>query len=58
MDTLISGLAIAAFGWGAYHFDRWWILLFMVIPLVMFNTHTLVIEADMKGGEQDVGERD
>lgn len=55
VDTLISGMAIAAFGWGAYHFNRWWILLFMMLPLFLFNTHTLVVDADLGGDEKDGG---
>lgn len=56
-DTLIAGLSIAAFGWGAYFFGRWWILLFTAVPLCLFYAHTVIVDADLaetqKGGEAD-----
>ena len=55
-DTAICGLAVCLFGWGSYHFERWWILLFSIIPLLLYNSHTLIIDSDIqaaKGGEED-----
>ena len=57
-DTMICGLALCIFGWGAYYFNKWWVLLFMLIPLALFNSHTLVIDDDLKTqGEQNDASR-
>lgn len=52
-DTLIAGLSISLFGWGAWFFGRWWILLFTVIPLVSFMSHTVIADIVEDGGEGD-----
>ncbi len=52
-DTLIAALAILAFAWGSRYFDRWWMLLFTIIPLGLFNTHTLVLDVPQEEGEND-----
>ena len=48
VDTIIAALAICAFGWGAWHFEKWWILAFSIIPLLCFNTHSAIVEADIE----------
>jgi hypothetical protein len=62
VDTIIAALAICTFGWGAWFFGRWWIILFTIIPLVLFNTHSAIVDADIeatqKGGEDDAGRSD
>jgi len=62
VDTIIAALAICAFGWGAWFFGRWWMLLFTIIPLALFNTHSAIVDADIeatqKGGEDDAGRSD
>lgn len=59
VDTIIASLAICAFGWGSWHFGRWWIILFTIIPLALFNSHSAIVDADIeaaqKGGEADAG---
>ena len=52
-DTLIAALSIITFGWGAWFFGRWWILLFTVIPLVSFMSHTVIADIVEDGGEND-----
>lgn len=54
-DTLISALAIVCFGWGAWFFNRWWLLVFAIIPLALFHQHSLVIDADLDAAK---GERE
>ena len=56
-DTLIAALAIVAFAWGSRYFDRWWMLLFAVIPLALFNQHSLIVNADLERGEKDESSR-
>lgn len=58
IDTLIAAMGLVAFAFGAYYFNRWWILLFDIIPLALFNTHTLVVNTDLetqKGDEDNAG---
>lgn len=50
-DTLIAALAILAFAWGSRYFDKWWMLLFTIIPLALFNAHTLVLDTTDGKGE-------
>lgn len=52
-DTLIAALAILAFAWGSMHFERWWILLLNIIPLALFNSHTLILNSITEEGESD-----
>ena len=58
-DTLIAALCICGFGWGAYHFGKWWMLCLSIIPLAMFNGHSIIVDADIeaarKGGDGDAG---
>lgn len=53
VDTVVAALAIIAFGWGSWYFDKWWILLLTIIPLALFNTHTLVLDIVEKEDEKD-----
>jgi len=59
VDTIIAALAICGFIFGAWHFGRWWIILFTIIPLALFNSHSAIVDADIeaakKGGEADAG---
>lgn len=48
LDTIICCLAVCAFGWGAYYFDRWWLLLFLIVPLAVFNQHSLILDSDIQ----------
>lgn len=52
VDTIIAALAICAFGWGAWFFGRWWIMLFTIIPLMLFNTHSAIVEADIEAAKE------
>lgn len=52
VGTIIAALGICAFGWGSWHFGRWWILLFAIIPLALFSGHSVIVEADLKAAEE------
>ncbi len=52
VDTIIAALAICAFGWGAWFFGRWWIMLFTILPLMLFNTHSAIIDADIEAAQK------
>lgn len=52
VDTIIAALAICAFGWGSWYFDKWWMLCFSIIPLVLFNSHSAIVEADIEAAKE------
>ena len=52
VDTLVCVLAVLAFTFAAWFFERWWITLFNVLPLALFNSHLLVVET-AGGGEEE-----
>lgn len=45
-DVIISALGIMGFTYGANVFQRWWILLFAVIPLSMYYSSGIVVIGD------------
>ena len=52
-DTLVCLAAVTTFGFAAIHFSRWWITLFGFVPLLLFNNHSLIINADLDAAEGD-----
>lgn len=42
-DLIISALGIMGFIYGANMFQRWWILLFTVLPLLMYYSSGIVV---------------
>ena len=52
-DILICGLGIAGFSFGSWFFERWWILLFNLLPLVAYCNHTLIIDADIDEAQKE-----
>ena len=52
-DTLVCLAAVTTFGFAAIHFNRWWITLFSFVPLLLFNSHSLIINADLDAAEGD-----
>lgn len=52
-DTLVCLAAVTTFGFAAIHFSRWWITLFGFVPLLLFNSHSLIIKADLDTAEGD-----
>ena len=62
-DVIIGLAGIAVFGAGAWFCGKWWLLIFTLLPLVLYNNHTLVINEDIqlqdeeqKGGEPNAKE--
>ena len=53
LDTIVVVLAILGFWWCAWHFGKWWIILFAIIPLIAFNAHSLVIDSDIERAKED-----
>lgn len=56
-DTIVSVIAILTLGACAWYFNKWWIVLFSIIPLLLFYSHPLVLDADYepieKGGDEN-----
>ena len=52
-DVIVCSLAILAFAWGAWFFGKWWLLLFVIIPLIAFNAHSLVIDSDIERAKEN-----
>ena len=55
VDTIIAALAIVAFTAMANIMGKWWIVLFALIPLMLFNHHTIVPLTNDRKGEEDAG---
>ena len=52
-DVLICALAILAFGWGAWFFSKWWVLLFSFIPLGLYSNHGVICDSDIQRSQID-----
>lgn len=56
-DTIVSVIAILTLGACAWYFNKWGIVLFSIIPLLLFYSHTIVLDADYEpvdgGGDKD-----
>lgn len=54
VDTIIAALSIVAFFLMSYSMQKWWIMLFALIPLMLFNRHSiLILTGDRKEDEDD-----
>lgn len=53
VDTIIAALSIVAFFAMAYSTQKWWIMLFALIPLMLFNNHAVVLLTNDKKEEDD-----
>ena len=56
VDTVKCLAFILAFGFAAWEFGRWWVNLFSVLPLLMYSTHTIVIEDDIECMKEQGGD--
>lgn len=53
-DTIIGALGVLAFMYGANIFQRWWILMFMILPMMMYySAHIVVLGEPVEDGEDD-----
>ena len=54
-DFIIAGLSLVMVSWAAFFFNRWWIILFSVVPLALYMNHGLLIAEDLnaKGDENN-----
>jgi len=53
VDMLVCLAACACFFFTSRYFGRWWIMLFSIIPLCLFNHRSLVLEADIQQAKID-----
>lgn len=51
-DAIICNFSALVFVWGANRFDKWWLCLFVIVPLALFQRHTLIIDADLEAAEK------
>ena len=47
-DLILSALVVAAFAWSAFHFSKWWLILFTLFPLALYSHHSLIIDSDLQ----------
>lgn len=56
VDTIKCVFAILSFGFAAWFCNKWWINLFSILPLMMYSTHTIVIESDIECMQEQDGD--
>ena len=54
-DVLVSAACIAEFTYGSYLFQKWWVLLFALLPLLMYYSSGIIV---LNGSSEDGGEQD
>ena len=59
-DLILSAMCVAGFTWSACYFNKWWLVLFTLIPVMAYSHHSIIIESDIRqdridkiGGEKD-----
>ena len=52
-DLIFSVLTVLVVTWAANHFGKLWIMLFLIIPVVLFNSHTMIIDNDIRQAKVD-----
>ena len=58
VDTIVCTLGIVGFSLAAYWFGKWWIMVFNLVPLALFSSHTLLIDSDLKKLEEKRNDQD
>ena len=54
-DLLLAALSICGFAWAAVYFHKWWLILFTLIPVALYNHHSIIVDNSIqqKEGEED-----
>jgi len=56
-DLVVAIAGIALFGGAAWFFGKWWLTIFALLPLSLYNNRSMIISADIeaiqRGGGQD-----
>lgn len=52
VDTIIAAIAILAFVWASMNFEKWWLMLFTLVPLALFNGHSVIVDADIEAARK------
>lgn len=47
-DLILSALCVIAFSWASFFFDKWWLVLFTLIPVMAYSHHSIIIESDIR----------
>ena len=56
VDTIIAAIAILAFVWASMNFEKWWLMLFTLVPLALFNSHSILVDSAIKEAQEEGGE--
>ena len=52
-DLILSALVVLGFAWASWHFDKWWLILFTLIPAALYTNHSIIIDSDIRQNEVD-----
>lgn len=52
-DLILSALVVLAFAWGAWHFSKWWLVLFTLVPALTYTNHSIIIDSDIRQNRID-----
>ena len=54
-DLILAALAVCAFAWSAVYFHKWWLILFTLVPVILYNNHSIIVDNSIqqKEGEED-----
>ena len=52
-DLILSALCVIAFSWASFFFDKWWLVLFTLIPAALYTNHSIIIDSDIRQNEVD-----
>lgn len=52
-DAVVCAVAVVAFFLASRWFDRWWVMLFSIIPLILYNAHGIIVEESVEQGDGD-----
>ena len=47
-DLILSAMCVYGFAWASFHFDKWWLILFTLIPVMAYSHHSIIIESDIR----------
>ena len=53
VDTLVCLVAILAFLYLSVFFSRWWLMLFALIPVLLYNQHKIIVDEGIRQAKVD-----
>lgn len=55
-DMIVSLASIAVFTFVAFHFDKWWVILFGLLPTIMFYNRGVILDTVVDKVEEEKNE--